>query len=55
MVCKNCALYEKFKEGCHFYWEGKRKCTQFVDKTTGIAKFKNMDAEFEKSLDSVRK
>ena len=54
MVCKNCLLYEKFKEECHFYWKDKRKCTQFIDKETGMPKFKNKDDEFEKLLDSVK-
>lgn len=50
MVCKNCALYAKFKENCHFFWEGKRSCTQFVDKETGVQCFKNIDEEFEKLI-----
>jgi len=50
MVCKNCALYEKFKEKCWFYWERKRKCTQFVDKDSGRAKYRDLDEDFEKII-----
>lgn len=53
MVCKNCALYKKFGNKCYFYWEGKRKCTQFVDKDTGVPQFKNLDEDFEKMINDL--
>jgi len=49
-VCKDCLLYKKHKENCYFYWEGKRKCTQFIHHETGVSQFRNEDEEFEKLI-----
>ncbi|MDO8741390.1 MAG: hypothetical protein Q7J54_07535 [Candidatus Woesearchaeota archaeon] len=26
--CIDCIKWEKFREDCHVYWEGKKNCTQ---------------------------
>lgn len=28
-VCDDCAAFKMFGEKCWFYWQGKRKCSQF--------------------------
>ena len=31
-ICKDCVKWEAFKEGCWVFWEGKKFCTQKVNK-----------------------
>lgn len=28
-VCDGCDNWERFKQKCHFFWEGKKVCSQF--------------------------
>ncbi|PIN75984.1 hypothetical protein COV18_01005 [Candidatus Woesearchaeota archaeon CG10_big_fil_rev_8_21_14_0_10_37_12] len=47
VVCTECHVYKTLKEKCWYYWEGKKKCSQF--KQTAAA-----EPEYKESLIQIR-
>ncbi len=31
MICENCVKFKVFKDGCHFYFDNKKECSQFEE------------------------
>ncbi|RLE44452.1 hypothetical protein DRJ16_02215 [Candidatus Woesearchaeota archaeon] len=53
-LCKNCDNWKRFGKGCWFYWEGKRRCTQFVDSNTFKQRFADLDEDLNMLIEKAR-
>lgn len=46
-LCKDCWIWQQFKEDCYFHWKGKRECTRFVKHQFDTEQFKTIiDREY---------
>jgi hypothetical protein len=41
-LCKECASWNRHKEKCWFFWEGKKECSQFKDDDFSEPKYKDV-------------